>query len=148
VICAHSLLALFAARRLAQLGNRLQRLVVDGFTGPAPQQVRSFLRSARGRAEYELRGGPPGAADDHLPIHDDYWPPSMRRESSLCSSNRVSSAFFVTWLGAGSFAAASCADSGWRAGRVPPDLARRDEDQNSCTAGELSWFSSSGRAYS
>jgi hypothetical protein len=42
------------------------------------------------------------AADDYLPIHDDHWPPPMRSESSLCSSNRVSSAFFVTWLRAGS----------------------------------------------
>jgi hypothetical protein len=30
--------------------------------------------------------------------------PQCAGESSLCSSNRVSSAFFVTWLGAGSFA--------------------------------------------
>jgi hypothetical protein len=29
VICAHSLLAQFAAQRLAQLGDRLQRLVVE-----------------------------------------------------------------------------------------------------------------------
>jgi tetratricopeptide (TPR) repeat protein len=55
------------------------------------------------RAEYELWADR-RAADDYLPIHDDHWPPSMRRESSLCSSSRVSSAFFVTWLGAGSFA--------------------------------------------
>jgi hypothetical protein len=37
VQCAHSLLAQFAAQRLAQLGDRLQRLVVDGLTGQAPQ---------------------------------------------------------------------------------------------------------------
>jgi len=42
------------------------------------------------------------AADDYLPIHDDHWPPPMRSESSLCSSNRVSSVFFLTWLRAGS----------------------------------------------
>jgi hypothetical protein len=37
VICAHSLLAQFAAQRLAQPGDRLHRLVVDGLAGQAPQ---------------------------------------------------------------------------------------------------------------